>query len=324
MHDVEISDNGLLEYLMPEKKGNNTDRQLAKQWLPNSEHCVISQNCWCALHFKGSMDKTRNPNGIHTCMKNSLDVIDCAKDPYWGPYLRKKSCPCLIEREIGQGCLFGDMRPIKLLAVMSLARRLGVTHIVEEGRYGGLSAYIYNHQGFKVTSIEWVPLDDVTHSLERLAPAIKLVNGDGRVLTPQVISEAAPSERIAVIFDGTKRQLAYDTSWLKVKDRVAFAAFDDTNVAEMWPYNTTRAKRTGFAFDLYLGEHNETFWNSRHTSGSLFRREKPWLDRLLHHLRTVVSNTSGHATSGGIEGMQRMHFSIVAGGQWNEPGCVTT
>ena len=31
---------------------------------------MLSKNCWCALHFKGSMDKGRNPEGIHQCMIN--------------------------------------------------------------------------------------------------------------------------------------------------------------------------------------------------------------------------------------------------------------
>ena len=47
-------------------------------------------------------------------------------------------------------CLFGDMRPGKLLAIISACRAAGVTHIIEEGRYGGLSALVYAMHGFKV------------------------------------------------------------------------------------------------------------------------------------------------------------------------------
>ena len=38
----------------------------------------------------------------------------------------------------------------------------GVTHIVEEGRFGGLSAYMYALHGFDVTSIEFLPLESVS------------------------------------------------------------------------------------------------------------------------------------------------------------------
>ena len=150
--------------------------------------------------------------------------------------MKQKSCPCFISKVPGDGCIFGDMRPIKILAVVALARKLGVTHIVEEGRYGGLTAYMYSRLGFKVTSIEYVPLDDVTDSLKKLAPEMRLLDGDGHVLTPHAVSQADPGERIAVIFDGTKRHDAYDTSWLKVKSNVVFAVFDDTNVGEPFPY----------------------------------------------------------------------------------------
>ena len=133
MDKAALSNTSLLDYLKP----TTPAKQLAKGWMPQHEQCELSSNCWCALHFKGSMSKERNPDGIHNCMINSLAITDCEKHPRWGPFLKTKSCPCFISKRPGEGCIFGDMRPAKILAVVSLARKLGVTHIVEEGRYGG-------------------------------------------------------------------------------------------------------------------------------------------------------------------------------------------
>jgi len=328
MNEAEISDSKLLDYLMPAAGKSVND--LTKNWMPMHEQCMLSTNCWCYLHFKGSMDKGRNPNGIHTCMINSLSVTDCALDPTWGPKISKSSCPCFISRVPGEGCIFGDMRPLKILAVVVLARKLGVTHIIEEGRYGGLTAYIYSLLGFKVTSIEYVPLDDVTDSLKKLAPTMRLLDGDGHVLTPQVVSEADPSERIAVIFDGTKRHDAYDTSWLKVKDKVVFAAFDDTNVGEPFPYvynygprsteATRKAKRVLFGFDLYLAQHGEIFWNSNRTMDTIVQREGHGLTKLLKYLKHASHDAKAGFT-GGLENLEKAHFTLVQGGKWEKPGC---
>jgi hypothetical protein len=64
---------------------------------------------------------------------------------------------------------------------------MNVTHIVEEGRYGGLSAYMYFIFGFNVTSIEFLPLSKVEKSLNALAPGIAVLNGDGRDLVPKSV-----------------------------------------------------------------------------------------------------------------------------------------
>lgn len=290
---------------------------------------MLSKNCWCALHFKGSMDKGRNPEGIHQCMINSLAVVDCDQNPEWGPYLKTHSCPCFISKKPGEGCIFGDMRPAKILAVVSLARKLGVTHIIEEGRYGGLTAYIYSLLGFKVTSIEYVPLDDVTDSLTQLAPAIRQITGDGHVVTPQTVDEAPTNERLAVIFDGTKRHDAYDTSWLKVKSRVAFGVFDDTNVPEPFPYVKTKrnggdlpdssAKRRPYGFDSYLKvTKRETIWNSNRTNKAILQREMP-------HVKTMLQSIKKAGLfSGSMQNLDKSQFTIVQGGQWEKPGCVST
>ena len=57
-----------------------------------------------------------------------------------------------------------------------------MTHIIEEGRYGGLSALMYALHGFKVTSVEFLPLDAATVALKAMAPTdnpIELIDGDG-------------------------------------------------------------------------------------------------------------------------------------------------
>lgn len=108
-------------------------------------------------------------------------------------------------------CLFGDMRPIKILAVIAAARAAGVRHIIEQGRYGGMSAYMYSLHGFKVTSIELMPLSDVSRSLARAAPSISLVDDDGRRAVIEAVKSLPSDERVAVIFDGEKRMTAYET-----------------------------------------------------------------------------------------------------------------
>ena len=110
-----------------------------------------------------------------------------------------------------------------------------MTHIVEEGRFGGLSAYMYALHGFDVTSIEFLPLESVkspipssppsspiymshltlpprarrvshapshvivssqvSNALRKMAPRVKLLTGDGSQLVPEVLNRLAPDER---------------------------------------------------------------------------------------------------------------------------------
>ena len=113
-----------------------------------------------------------------------------------------------------------------------------------QGRYGGLSAYIYALHGFRVTSVELLPLDEVSTALHALAPSVSHVDADGRQSVVQLVRQAAPGERIAVIFDGEKRQTAYETFRL-VRDRIALAAFDDTNLDDgAFPRLVCRRSRT--------------------------------------------------------------------------------
>ena len=86
-----------------------------------------------------------------------------------------QSCSCFAQAlpPAAPPCLFGDMRPAKLLAIIAACRAAGVTHIIEQGRYGGLSAYLYRLHGFKVTSVELLPLA----ALLALADCARVVRG---------------------------------------------------------------------------------------------------------------------------------------------------
>ena len=208
---------------------NNVQRN----WQPMSEQCTFSKHCYC-FHVRGSLDKIDNPRGAEACEIITKDATTKSKHPRIGKCTKdKKALACEETCIVGHGkpCLFSNMAPAKVLAVIATARAAGVTHIIEEGRLGGITAFMYSLHGFDVTSIEYLPLDEVTDALGRMAPKIKLVNGDGAVLVPQVVAALPENTRALVIFDGEKRLPAYQT-FKKVKDRVVFAVFDDTHSAD--------------------------------------------------------------------------------------------
>ena len=158
------------------------------------------------------------------------------------------------------------MRPTKLLAIIAAARAAGVTHLIEEGRFGGLSALMYALHGFEVTSIEFLPLSGVSAALSALAPSVRLLDGDGRQLLPRLLLPPAEGgegaldpARVGVIFDGEKRFGAYAT-WQKVKHRAAFAVFDDTNLGD------------GDEFVAMLERERETWWETTDMLFEVYRR----------------------------------------------------
>ena len=216
----------LLRYLYPSSEPTS----VTAGWRAFTSGCrIVPSGCWCFHVAGGSMVKADNPRGAEHCAPKDR-VLDCT-DPAAGPFRIKaqRNCSCFSQAPAAPPCLFGDMRPAKLLAIIAACRSAGVTHIIEQGRYGGLSAYIYALHGFKVTSIELLPLSEVGAAMASLAPQVKLVDADGRAAVVAAVREAPPSERLAVIFDGEKRQTAYTTFGL-VKPRVALAAFDDSNL----------------------------------------------------------------------------------------------
>lgn len=205
------------------------------------------------------------------------------------------------------------MRPAKIHAVITAARLAGVTHIVEEGRYGGLSAFLYCIHGFKVTSVEFLPLDGPSDALNQLCPKIRQVNGDGSKLVPEIVSAMAPEEqkRTMVIFDGEKRFSAYVT-FLKVKHQIPLAIFDDTNVND------------GKKFIAHIEKAREVFWSTWDKDWLTYiNREKPVLS-LLRPLQNpkvepgkkFQKHNGQIAFHGGINEVQAFHFTIVKGGNW--------
>ena len=131
------------------------------------------------------------------------------------------------------GCLWGNMPFSKQLAFVLLARALGVTHIVESGRMGGISLLHYRRLGFRnLTSVELSPAiaPKVAEALRAAVPGIALLDGDGAQLVPQAVAailRAEPAARVACILDGPKgaaavrlaRQLAASTALLALDDQ---------------------------------------------------------------------------------------------------------
>lgn len=123
-------------------------------------------------------------------------------------------------------CVFSQMRPSKNLAIVALARKLNVTHIIESGRKGGASALVYALCGFQVVSIELYPMPFVATALAQLAPEMRLFNGDGAELVRQALLGLHGS-RVAVVLDGPKYRGAYEV-FEAIRRDVVFAVFDDT------------------------------------------------------------------------------------------------
>ena len=297
----------LLEYLYPSRLAADVDLG----WNGLSRGCrVVSNGCWC-FHVAGSMVKALNPRGLERCAPKDK-IMNCTE-----ALSAAQSCSCFAQAlPPAAPCLFGDMRPAKLLAIIAACRAAGVTHIIEQGRYGGLSAYIYRLHGFKVTSIELLPLSEVSAALRARAPDVRLLDGDGRRLVIETVRAAPPSERVAVIFDGEKRRVAYET-FKAVKRKVALGIFDDTNLDDG-------------VFPSLLRQHGEEAW---HTWDCAFMRrhtdEAP-LDLFSQMLRGETERASrayagGGAPSGarlyfhgGMENLARFHSSLVRGGAWRE------
>ena len=103
---------------------------------------------------------------------------------------------------MGKPCLYSDMNPGTTLATIALMRDLGVDHIIEEGREGGLSAFLYYLHGFRVSSVEFLPEYEPLQALQQLAPAMALLHGDGAKIIPNLVESMTP-EQLAV--DGTTR-----------------------------------------------------------------------------------------------------------------------
>ena len=241
MANISYTNTTLLNYFFPaEPPPQPPDVQ--QTWWVRTPKCVRSRSCWC-VHVTGSRDKTVNPNPRacewtkgNSLMTRSMNLGTCA---YRGS---RRNCTCTTGA--GEPCLSSNMNPGTVVSNIALAREGGVNHIIEEGREGGLTALMYWLHGFKVTSIEYSPIDEVSTALREMAPGVVQLDGDGRKLVPELVRNMSRREaaQTMIFFDGEKRTFAYDT-YLKVKNRVGFAAFDDatdefgqfmSNKGEIW------------------------------------------------------------------------------------------
>tara|TARA_B110001452_G_scaffold57670_1_gene44726 strand:+ start:4261 stop:5370 length:1110 start_codon:yes stop_codon:yes gene_type:complete len=278
----------LLDWIYPAKATLTSD--FRRNWVPFTDGCRVATDCYCH-HVEGDMSRAINPEGWKKCATLS-SIGSCSPDG--------NNCNCLHGAKRDTPCLFSDMRPTKILAVITAARAAGVTHIVEEGRYGGLSALMYAWHGFDVTSIEFLPLTGATIALKQLAPNIRLLDGDGSKLLPEILGplDAATAARTMVIFDGEKRFGAWKT-YEKIKDKVAVAVFDDTNLEAR-------------EFRRMLDRTNQIWWQ---TSDPWFR---DFLCREEAALELIAPLTQYRGRwMGGVNHLEVFDFAILRGGAWS-------
>jgi hypothetical protein len=191
------------------------------------------------------------------------------------------------------------MKPPTSVVLISVARAAGVDHIIEEGREGGLSAFIYQHHGFRVTSVEYLPEDEPTAALRSMAPSVAIVDGDGSVVIPQLVNAMSRSEaaRTMVIFDGEKRVQAHRT-FKKIRDKIAFAAFDDSQVP---------------GFRSYLDAEGETWFETELNATARYME-------LMAMWGRVPTAARQGALADGVTSKQDVqqgcHTTLVRGGGW--------
>ena len=288
MRDAAGSNETLLQYALPRTAANDVQRN----WVVQTAACEVATDCYC-YHVQGDMSRMHNPDGWQRCAPKFV-TMNCSDEALQAARLQRfggsRNCCCLR----GPLCMFTDMRPGKILAAIAAARAAGVTRIVEEGRFGALSTFMYALHGFEVVSIEFLPLTGPTDGLERLAPQVKRLTGDGRVLLPEVLDKA-DAHRTMVIFDGEKREYAWKT-FDKLRGLMAAAIFDDSNSA----------------FNKWLTKKGEIWWWTRDTSfvNLVNKREASPL-QLAKPLREKQCQWHG-----GVDQLDKFDFTIVRAGAW--------
>mmetsp|Transcript_11730 Transcript_11730/g.28978 ORF Transcript_11730/g.28978 Transcript_11730/m.28978 type:complete len:188 (+) Transcript_11730:680-1243(+) len=165
---------------------------------------------------------------------------------------------------------------------------------------------VLRRAGFNVTSVEYMPIDEVSSALKLWAPSVKLLDGDGHVIIPQLIDSfgRALASKTMVIFDGEKRMSAYRNTFVLIKDRIAVAAFDDSDVGAVWDRH-----HTGRNFHDFLEMHGEIWWETNETNPAY----KELMDLEGPHI-TLYSKSPNEKkkvklTDGSI--------ALVVGGGWN-------
>lgn len=296
MLDAVGSNETLLRYALP--RASTIVNDVQRNWVLHTATCEVATDCYC-YHVQGDMSRKHNPNGWQRCAPKFV-TMNCSDEALQAAGLKRfgggKNCCCLR----GPLCMFTDMRPIKILAAIAVARAAGVTRIVEEGRFGALSTFMYALHGFEVVSIEFLPLSGPTDGLQQLAPQIKRLDGDGRVLLPRVLKKSE-AHRTMVIFDGEKREYAWET-FDKLRDRMAVAIFDDSN-----------EKTNGIFFNKWLTKKGETWWWTRDTRfvNLVQTKEAPAL-----HLAKPLQERHECKWHGGVHQLNKFDFTIVRAGAW--------
>lgn len=319
-----------LHYFFPKKPLYD----VTHNWIPRTSKCRKSSNCWCYF-VHGSQDKDTNPRGSDICEARPTwtafgyhglgTISNCTES--------ERTKPCHEKCTSGKGspCLYTMMGPAKLLSLVAIARAAGVTHIVEEGRAGGLSAYMLHLLGFNVTSVDYMPIYEVSSALKAWAPGIALYDGDGHELVPSIIDAFGPevAARTLVMFDGEKRIGAYNRTYMLVRDKVAVGAFDDSDIS------STDGLRINFAsnpFHDLLNGMGEVWWESNGTHlQSFLERELPTYEPMFAahpaelpaigkqgSLRQMPGSEPAQIPTGPHRGTWIGAYLAVVGGAWKK------
>ena len=142
-------------------------------------------------------------------------------------------------------------------------------------------------------------------ALEQWAPSIRILNGDGHKLVPQVIEQLGPVEaaKTLVFFDGEKREAAYDNTFSLIRQKVALALFDDSDLG---------------AFHNYLQVQGNVWWSyntSHHFVTKLEEKQKT----LYAGIVKIASGTNSYLNSTAIISATLGYngfFAAVKGGAW--------
>mmetsp|Transcript_92713 Transcript_92713/g.207241 ORF Transcript_92713/g.207241 Transcript_92713/m.207241 type:complete len:339 (-) Transcript_92713:130-1146(-) len=292
----------LLEWLYP----SHPIADIRRNYLEVLPGCKLSHNCFCG-HVAGSAGKLENPTASKFAdaadsigaagYKKQVQAISTIKTE-WNT---TATCDCFVNPNESEPCLFSDMKPSKVLAVLALARARKVTHIVEAGRYGGLSAAIYALHGFDVTSIEYLPMTMVTRGLRQLAPEVEILDGDDRFLVPQSVDRHYElKHRVAVVFDGSKRWQAYQI-FDRIADKVVFAVFDDVEIDKGFIRTLNNNGR----------QRHQPVWYTFETS-----YKQRWHKKDAETLKFRHELVDSELMQGGLENLTRFQFAIVQAGAW--------
>jgi hypothetical protein len=115
------SNRTLLTYL----DGADGGSDVHSSWQAMTPGCrVVPLGCWC-FHVSGSMVKAVNPRGHARCAPKDR-ILDCSSPRM--AVKAQRNCSCFAQAPApSPPCLFGDMRPAKILAIITACRAAGVT-----------------------------------------------------------------------------------------------------------------------------------------------------------------------------------------------------